>query len=149
MKKLISVVAITLALTACAGPNSERVQNSTVSKTQYVSGTGLVYARQSPQVSAASVRQGEEYLAKIKQNDPIAEDQARVMEKQRELEKNYELQKVAGICRGLVDMHAALLQQSLYNNPTKENLRAFDNFQNGENYKAFERCVYKHYNEAK
>lgn len=71
-------VAAAMLLAGCAY-QGDTVHASTVGQVKYVGGTGLVYARSTPQVKQSSIREGEEYLAQQQANDPIARDQARVM----------------------------------------------------------------------
>ncbi|ELN2574562.1 hypothetical protein RY966_000217 [Enterobacter kobei] len=149
MKRLISALAISLALTGCVSPHGDVARANTVGQVKYVGGTGLVYARSTPQINQASVRAGEEYLAQQQANDPIARDQARVMQKQRELDATYEQRKVAQKCQLIVEMHGTALYQAMYNNPTSKNIAEFESFRAKGQYEAFERCMQKNYKEAK
>lgn len=144
MKRMLAVLAVSLALTGCVQPQGELVHSSTVGQVKYVGGTGLVYARQSPQVSASSVRAGEEYLAQVQANDPIARDQQRVMANAREMDAQYENQLVARKCQMVIEIHAAALKNEVYNNPTSKNINEFENFRRGGSSAAFDRCVETH-----
>ena len=146
MKFLALAAAMLLAGCAYQG---DTVHASTVGQVKYVGGTGLVYARSTPQINQSSVRVGEEYLAQQQANDPIARDQARVMKKQREFDATYEKQVAARKCQAIVEFHGAGLYQTMYNNPTSKNINAFENFRSSGQYEAFKRCMKKNYEEAK
>lgn len=149
MKSIIAAVVVSFALTGCVVPQGEIVRADTVGQVKYVGGTGLVYARSTPQVSQSSIRAGEEYLALKQANDPIAQDQARVMAKAREMDAQYEKQLVARKCQMVIEMHAAALKNEVYNNPTSKNINAFENFRSSGQYEAFKRCMKVNYKEAK
>ena len=99
-------VAAAMLLAGCAY-QGDTVHASSVGQVKYVGGTGLVYARSTPQINQSSVRAGEEYLAQQQANDPIARDQARVMKKQREFDATYEKQVAARKCQAIVEFHGA------------------------------------------
>lgn len=141
-------VAAAMLLAGCAY-QGDTVHASTVGQVKYVGGTGLVYARSTPQINQASVRAGEEYLAQQQANDPIARDQARVMKKQRDLDATYEQRKAAQKCQLIVEMHGTALYQAMYNNPTSKNINEFENFRSSGQYEAFKRCMKVNYKEAK
>lgn len=148
MKRLISALAISFALTGCVSPHGDVVHANTVGQVKYVGGTGLVYARSMPQVSASTVAAGEAYLAQ-QSDDPIARDQARVMQKQRELDSTFEQRKAAQKCQMVVEIHGTALYQTMYNNPTSKNIAEFESFRAKGQYEAFKRCMQKNYKEAK
>ncbi|UKH49442.1 hypothetical protein [Enterobacter phage vB-EclM_KMB17] len=149
MKRILAAVAVSFALTGCVAPQGEIVRADTVGQVKYVGGTGLTYSRSTPQVNQSSIRAGEEYLAQQRANDPIARDQSRVMQKQRELDATYEQRKAAQKCQFIVEAHGVKLYQVMYNNPTIKNINAFEDFRDRGQYDAFKRCMKVNYKEAK